>query len=158
MKIFKSFKTLLHICRTAPWPIMFKNMMCLVNKSLEDFLRLGFLGVINFNFLPLFNSLDKNCEFLKPYCTSIGQSLPYHKRWHSYCINCKWSSGNYLIFFLAKKTRQLLFPTFPDDKTKSDYRSCHPQTHSSKSFGFCKKCWRFFKPDLIKKSTSFSSH
>lgn len=78
MKIFKSFKTLLHICacRTAPWPIMFKNMMCLFNKSLEDFLGLGFLGVINFNFLPLFNSLDKNCEFLKPYCTSIGQA--YH--------------------------------------------------------------------------------
>lgn len=113
MKIFKSFKTLLHICRTAPWPIMFKNMMCLFNKSLEDFLGLGFLGVINFNFLPLFNSLDKNCEFLKPYCTSIGQSLPYHKRWHSYCINCKWSSGNYLIFFWQRKLVSYCSPPSP---------------------------------------------
>lgn len=113
-------------------------------------MELRFLGVINVNFLQLLTLWIK-IKFLKPYCTSIRQSLPYHKRWHSYCINCKWSSGNYLIFFLAKKTRQLLFPTFPHDKTKSDYRSCHPQTHSSKSFGFCKKCWRFFKPDLIKK-------
>lgn len=55
-----------------------------------------------------------NC--FKLYCTSIGQSLPYHKRWHSYGMNCKWSSGNYLFFFLAKKTRQFLFPTVPRDK------------------------------------------
>lgn len=116
-------------------------------------MELRFLGVINVKFLQLLTLWIK-IKFLKPYCTSIGQSLPYHKRWHSYCINCKWSSGNYLIFF-GKENSSVFVPNLPPWKKKSDYRSCHPQTHSSKSFGFCKKCWRFFKPDLIKIARHF---
>lgn len=37
-------------------------------------------------------------KYLKAYCTSIGQLLSYSKRWRSFCISCKRSSGSHTFF------------------------------------------------------------
>lgn len=97
------------IGRTVHITCISQYMIWLFIKSKDEFWEIGFLlGVKNVNFLLLFDSLDE-ISISKIYCTSFEQLLLYPTRWHSSCINCKKSSGNYILL-----TKNVIFwPTGP---------------------------------------------
>lgn len=100
------------IGRTVHITCISQYMIWLFIKSKDEFGEIGFLlGVKNVNFLlhfVLFDSLDE-ISISKIYCTSFEQLLLYPTRWHSFCINCKKSSGNQILL-----TKNVIFwPTGP---------------------------------------------
>lgn len=140
-KFSKPYGTSIGLSYTKRRCVKSQDMMYLFIKSKEDLLDLRFLGVINVNFLLLFDSLEENYFFKKPSCTSIWQLLSYSKRWRSYSKCCKISPGDHTTDPRFKKY------------LKSDHTSkWHSQLYSCRSFHYFKNCDVFETRFLLKKS------